>query len=165
MKYKCFRFDGHVSMLQLCVGIQADMYKDRSRRLKNTRPTTVLAAPLRNCRASQNLHLGCSQPASPSALPGFPHGFGPSSEVACDFFFLVFFGRITQLKPHVPCKPFRNVAFGTRAAESQPSHAASHFFNSRKTCGAQTQLTATVMQFLVILFTSGLLLKHLSNTM
>ena len=34
MTYKCLRFDGHVSMLQLCVGIQADKYQDRSRWLK-----------------------------------------------------------------------------------------------------------------------------------
>lgn len=28
---KCFRFDGHVSVLQLRAGIQADKYQDRSR--------------------------------------------------------------------------------------------------------------------------------------
>lgn len=31
IKYKFFRFDGHVSMLQLWAGLQADKYQDRSR--------------------------------------------------------------------------------------------------------------------------------------
>lgn len=42
-------------------------------------------------------------------------------------------------------RPFRNVAFGTETAESQPSHPASHFFHGRKACGAQTALRFTVI--------------------
>lgn len=101
-KYKCFRFDGHVSMLQLCAGIQADKYQDRScwhwpkcrPQTEYTKPSTVvLVAWFRNRRVSQKLRpflLVCSLPASLSALLGFPHGSGPGSEVTCEVFFLHF---------------------------------------------------------------------------
>lgn len=157
----------------VCAGIRADMYQDRSRwhwpkcRLlpEYTKPATVLAARCRNCRVSQKLSdLSLAGSACVTVSPaGIPPWLRPRQWSNLWVFFPAVFGSITESKPHVLHRPFRIVAFGTGTAESQPSHAASNFFNGRKACGAQTELTFTLIQ-LTLIFTGGLLLKHLRVT-
>lgn len=165
IKHKCFRFDGHDSMLQLCAGIQAEKHWSRSQRLA-LNPVSAAdwihkADWFRNCRASQNLRpfLFACVTVSPAGIPPWLQPKEWSN--LWSFFPPAFFGWITELKPHVSYRPFRKVAFGTRTAERQPSHTASHF-NGRKTCGVQTPLSFTVIQTMLIL-TGGLWLKQVTQ--
>lgn len=127
-----------------------------------TKPKTAQAALLRNCRVSQSLRPFLSLFSACVTVMGFPHGSSPSSEVTCAFFSCVF-GRTTELKLHVPYRPFRNVVSGTVTTESWPSHDTSHFFSGRETCGVQRADGFTVIQFVPV-FTGGLLMKHSSDT-
>lgn len=153
-------------MLQLRAGIQADKYQDRSRwhwpkcqpLPEYTKPTTVPAVWFRNCRVSQKLRpflsllSGCVT-VSPAGIPPW---LRPRQWSNLWGFFPAFFGRITELKSHVPHRPFRNVAFGTGTAESQPSHAASHFCNGRKACGAQTADLHSLRRYLQVGYYSNI---------
>lgn len=100
---------------------------------EDTKPTSVPAARFGNCGASQYL----SPFLSSASLGESQQGSNPRNEVTCEFFSCIFWLDNRVRAPRAS----RKVAFGTRTAESQPSHTASHFFNGRKACGVQTALS------------------------